>query len=180
MIKIEKELLAPFFISNKMKTLYIVRHAKSSWGSMDISDFDRSLNSRGKEDVPFMGIKLKELKVQPDYVISSPAKRAITTAKGLSEGLGFPITRIDEHANTYESSAEEMLKSIRSISDDVKELMIVGHNPSVSYLVSYLTDEYLTKYSTCGCYAVELDITSWEDISKGKKKFWVYPKYFKS
>lgn len=161
-----------------MKTLYIVRHAKSSWGSFDVNDFDRSLNLRGERDLPLMAQELKKLGVNPDYIISSPAKRAITTAKGLAEGIGFSIDQIDQHENIYESSAEEMLKSIKTVADDVTELMIVGHNPSVSFLVNMLSNEWLDKYSTCGCFAIDFNIDNWKDILKGKKRFWVYPKMY--
>lgn len=161
-----------------MKTLYIVRHAKSSWSDFGASDFDRTLNSRGEHDLPLMGEELKKLDVKPDYIISSPAVRAITTAKGLAEVLGFSSEKIDEHPNTYESSAEEMLKSIRSVPDTVNELMIVGHNPSVSFLVQDLANDWINKFSTCGCYAIEFNEQSWKNIIRGKKKFWAYPKLF--
>lgn len=161
-----------------MKTLYIVRHAKSSWADFGSDDFDRTLDSRGKHDLPLMGEELKKLGVKPDYIISSPAVRAITTAKGLAKALNFNEEGIDLHPNTYESSAQEMLKSIMTVPDSVNELMIVGHNPSVSFLVQDLANDWVMKYSTCGCYAIEFTETSWKDIIKGKKKFWVYPKLF--
>ena len=161
-----------------MKTLYIVRHAKSSWVDFSQDDFDRTLDARGKHDLPLMGAELKRLGVNPDQVISSPAVRAITTARGLARALGFDEANIDLHPNTYESSAEEMLKSIKTVPENVDQLMIVGHNPSVSYLVSDLANDWLNKYSTCGCYAIEFEEGSWKNILKGKKKFWVYPKLF--
>lgn len=161
-----------------MKTLYIVRHAKSSWADFGSSDFDRTLNSRGEHDLPLMGEELKKLNVKPDYIISSPAVRALSTAQGLAKALDFEVSDIDEHLNTYESSAEEMFKSILTVPDSVNELMIVGHNPSVSFLVQDLANDWVNKFSTLGCYAIEFNETSWQNIMKGKKKFWAYPKLF--
>lgn len=161
-----------------MKTLYILRHAKSSWVDFSQDDFDRTLDARGEHDLPLMGAELKKLGVNPDYIISSSALRAITTAKGLANSLGFDASKIDLQPNTYESSAEEMLKSIKTVPDSVDQLMIVGHNPSVSYLVSDLANDWLNKFSTCGCYAIQFENDSWKEIVNGTKKFWVYPKLF--
>lgn len=161
-----------------MKTLYIVRHAKSSWGNLNQDDFDRTLNERGKRDLPFMAEKLKDLGVIPQMIISSPAKRALMTSKGLAEGIGYDPDKIEWHENIYESSAEEMLKSIETVDDEVDELMIVGHNPSVTFLVQKLCGEYLMKYSTCGVFAIEFDSSSWKNLSDGRKLFWIYPKLY--
>ena len=161
-----------------MKRLYIVRHAKSSWKAHDTRDFDRTLDERGERDLPFMADKLNDLNVKPDYIISSPACRAITTARGLAEGIGFDSNKIDEHENIYESSVEEMLKSISTIGDEIDELMIVGHNPSVTFLVYQLCGEMLHKYSTCGIFAIDFDVQSWSELKNGKKVFWIYPKLY--
>ncbi len=73
-----------------MKTLYIVRHAKSSWDDPYLADFDRPLNGRGKRNVPDMGNRLAQLGIKPDLLLSSPANRAISTANGIAEALGYP------------------------------------------------------------------------------------------
>ena len=161
-----------------MKRLYIVRHAKSSWKEIDLNDFDRTLDERGKRDLPFMAARLNDLEVNPTYIISSPASRAITTAKGLAQGIGFDFNNIDEHKNIYESTAEEMLKSISTVGDEVNELMIVGHNPSVTFLVYTLCGEILNKFSTCGIFAIDFKSNSWAEIKNGKKVFWIYPKLY--
>ncbi len=87
-----------------MKYIYLIRHAKSSWGEVDISDFDRPLNKRGKKDLPFMANRLKEFGIKPDLILSSPAKRAQKTAKTIAETIDYDMQDILYEESLYDSS----------------------------------------------------------------------------
>ena len=91
-----------------MKTLYIVRHAKSSWDLAGITDFDRPLNERGKRDAPRMAKRLKEKRVNPDLMLSSPAKRALSTCKRFAEGLGYAKDKIKTERGLYHADEDEI------------------------------------------------------------------------
>ena len=97
-----------------MKMLYIIRHAKSSWADPIASDFERGLNDRGKRDAPKMGKRLKEKEIHPDIVISSPAKRALSTARRISEVLKFKKERVKTDSKLYH--ADETHLSVVTIS----------------------------------------------------------------
>ena len=113
------------------KTLYIARHAKSSWDDASLSDFERPLNKRGKRDAPFMAEKLKELGVKPDLILSSPAQRAKTTAKHYHEALG---SKLEFDERIYEASLMSLIYLIQEQFEKVDSLMIVGHNPGLTML----------------------------------------------
>ncbi len=100
-----------------MKTLYIIRHAKSSWDDLDLKDFNRPLNERGEKDVPKMGKRLKEKEIYPDIMLSSPAKRAIETCKGIAKTLGFPEEKIKTDNRLYHADEDQLLKVVREIED---------------------------------------------------------------
>jgi phosphohistidine phosphatase len=161
-----------------MKTLYIVRHAKSSWKDSALSDFDRPLNKRGKRDVPDMGARLKALNILPDILISSPANRALTAAKGIAEQIGYPFTRIVEEDGLYHASSRSIIQLIANTDNKRDSLMIFGHNPGFTYLINELSDFYLNNLPTTGICGIEFPIDSWKALlnQKGKKVFYDFPK----
>ena len=126
-----------------MKLLYLARHAKSSWKNMDLSDIDRPLNKRGKKDAPFMGKILSKKGINPDLIISSPAKRARKTALVIAEEISYPINSIQYEDNVYESSSRELLEFVKSIDDEYNSVMIFGHNPGFTMLHNYLCSVYI-------------------------------------
>ncbi len=166
-----------------MKKLYLARHAKSSWKEPDLDDFDRPLNKRGKRDAPFIGQKLKEKNILPDMIISSPAKRAITTAKELASQMGFPKDNIVLDENIYEASGGELLSIIQQVNDKHESLMLVGHNPAFTSLHNYLADQYIDNIPTCSIAFIDLNVDSWKEVepNTGTLVDFEYPKkYFKS
>ncbi len=150
-----------------MKTLYIVRHAKSSWDHPDLADFDRPLAERGENDAPRMGAKLKEYKQFPDLVVTSPAVRALTTAKIICEAIGFPVESIITNRKVYHADPEALLEIIRNIPDGKNCVMLVGHNPGLMYFVNNLVDQEIENLPTCAIIRVELKITHWVDTRWG-------------
>jgi len=160
-----------------VKKLYLIRHAKSSWKDLELSDFDRPLNKRGKEDAPLMGELLAQMGVVPGAIYSSPAKRAKRTAKIIAQKVGFnkDINFIDR---VYEASSYELLDLIRSFSDKYSSVFLFGHNPGFSLLAEDLSGEYVENIPTSGIYAISFDIEKWRDVGEGEGKaigFW-YPK----
>ena len=156
------------------KTLYLLRHAKSSWKDFSLSDFDRPLNKRGKHDAPFMAEKMKEKGIQPDSIISSPAKRAKRTAKIFSDVLEAPLFL---EAKLYEADIKEMLWIIQKAFETQDEVMIVGHNPELTYLNEILSDKEIFNIPTAGIVAIHFDAYPIQE-NKGKQLFFDYPKKY--
>ena len=162
-----------------MKTLFLVRHAKSSWKDSSIDDNDRPLNKRGKRDAPFMGELLKEKVVNPDLVISSPAKRASKTAQIIAEQIGYYKKDIIYSEEIYEASSRELVDFIKKIDDKYNSVMLFGHNPGFTMLNNFLSKHYIDNIPTCGIVALEFNNT-WKEIDKNTAKmiFFDYPKRY--
>ena len=161
-----------------MKTLYLVRHAKSSWKYPNLDDFERPLNKRGRKNAPFMGSVLKKLKVAPDLVISSPANRAAMTARIIAAAISYPLENILYSETIYEFSENVLIHVVKQIDDAVNNAMVVGHNPAINGLANYVGDQPISNIPTCGVFCVELDISSWAKMGEhcGKLKFFEFPK----
>src|SRR5688572_19085866 len=113
-----------------MKTLYVLRHAKSSWNDPHLSDFDRPLNDRGERTAPFIGKLMRDRGLIPDVVISSPARRALETAKLVREAAGIePDILFDERI--YEASPQALRQVAAEADDLLASIMLVGHNPGI-------------------------------------------------
>jgi len=165
-----------------MKTLYLVRHAKSSWKYSTLDDFERPLNKRGRKSAPFMGRILKKLKVAPDLIISSPANRAATTARIIADSIDYPLERIQYSETIYEFSENALIHFIRQIEDSVKTAMVVGHNPAITDLANTIGDTAISNIPTCGVFCVNLNISSWAAFGehRGELNFFEFPKKHKS
>jgi phosphohistidine phosphatase len=165
-----------------MKTLYLVRHAKSSWKFPNLDDFERPLNNRGRKNAPFMGKVLKKLKVAPNLVIASPANRASMTARMIAAAINYPLENIRYSEAIYEFSEKALIHVVKKIDDDVNKAMVVGHNPAINGLANYISDQAIGNIPTCGAICVELDISSWANVNAhcGKLKFFEFPKKQKS
>jgi phosphohistidine phosphatase len=161
-----------------MKTIYLVRHAKSSWKYPNLDDFERPLNKRGRKNAPFMGKVLKKLKVAPDLVISSPANRAATTARIIAAAINYPLENIRYSEAIYEFSENTLIHVVKQIDNTVNMAMLVGHNPAINGLANYIGDQPIGNIPTCGVFCAELNISSWKKISEhcGKLKFFEFPK----
>jgi phosphohistidine phosphatase len=148
------------------KKLYVVRHAKSDWSHEGLSDFERPLNERGLSNAPFMADKFAEAGHLLDYILTSPANRAITTAGYFKRRLGLRDGQWDTERKIYESDATRLLSIINRLDDAHKSVMIVGHNPGLSSLVQLLTGEWVVM-STCSIAEVEIPFDSWSLASEG-------------
>ncbi len=161
-----------------LKTLYIIRHAKSSWDDPLLDDFSRPLNERGKRDAPRMGKRLKEKRIAPAVMITSPARRALATCKRIAEVLNYSADRIKIERELYHASDEGILDVIKTIKDKYDNAVIVGHNPGLTNFVNLLGNQHFENMPTCSIAAFTLPVTSWKDIKLGMGKliFFDYPK----
>jgi phosphohistidine phosphatase len=156
-----------------MKTLCVIRHAKSSWDQPGLSDFDRPLNDRGKRDAPRMGKRLKEKGVHPDVMISSPAKRAFSTCKRIAAVLGFAEEKIKTERALYHADEEEILSAVRKINDKHHVAMVFGHNPGLTEFANLLSDKdnVIDNVPTCGVVVFDFKVDSWTQINFGNGEF---------
>jgi phosphohistidine phosphatase len=165
-----------------MKTLILVRHAKSSWDNPDLKDFDRPLNERGKKDAPKMAARFKEKQITPAILLSSPAKRAIKTCKIFASELKYPETVIHTNPDLYHASENMLLKIVQCMRDDFNEIMIFGHNPGLNDFAEMLTGVFIENIPTCGMIAIQFPFNQWNKTAAGTGKilFFDFPKKFKS
>lgn len=164
-----------------MKTVYLIRHAKSSWEDESLSDFDRPLNERGKIDAPRMGKRLKEKNLTPDVLLSSPAKRALSTAKRIADAIGYPKEKIKTDQGLYHADEDEILNVIRSVGDKNDCLVIFGHNPGLTDFVNAMSNDrkrFIDNIPTCGVVAFRFEASSWKqiDFGKGEMLLFDFPK----
>ena len=145
-----------------MKTLLIMRHAKSSWKDSSLPDHDRPLNNRGEEDAPRIGEALKKLDLTPTLILSSTAARAVQTAELVAQASGYE-GEVKRDRNLFHAGVDEFLEVLQRVSDHETTVMVVGHNPGISELVDYMTDrpEMMT---TANVAILRLSIDSWDDL----------------
>jgi len=159
------------------RILYLVRHAKSSWDDARLKDIDRPLNKRGFRDAPNMGKRLYEAGVQVQMILSSPAKRAYTTASLIACEIEYDSRKIIIDDDIYEATTRDLLNIIHELDDTLISVMLVGHNPGFTALANYLTKEYFDNVPTSGIVAISFS-SSWNQIGRnsGKLIFFDYPK----
>jgi phosphohistidine phosphatase len=162
-----------------MKTVILVRHAKSSWKDSSLKDFDRPLNKRGKRDALFMGKKLKDRQLMPDLILSSPAKRAKKTATSIAEEIGYPKKKIRYDDKMYHSGEQALLEIVRNQDDGHGTIMLFGHNPELGDLAEMLLKrDPVYTIPTTGVYCIRFAVPSWKNVQEGKGEtvFFDYPK----
>lgn len=164
-----------------MKNLILVRHAKSSWDDLHLSDHDRPLNHRGEKDAPRMAKRLKEKRIFPDVLLSSTAKRALDTATVFASILKFPADQIHTTKKIYHANEDQLLSVIQFIKDlrDKEEVVLLfGHNPGLTEFTNALAEESIDNIPTCGIVSIQLKIKKWKDASFGcgELVFFDYPK----
>lgn len=161
-----------------MKRLILIRHAKSSWKTQGLSDHDRPLNKRGRNDAPAMGKYLAIRKVRPDLIISSPAKRAVATMKRIAGEIGVPEHKIVRDGRLYETGAQGLLGIVREIDDSRDEVILCGHNPALTDFCNLLSDCRIDNIPTCGVVSIRFSVDSWKDVDpdSGETEYFECPK----
>ena len=178
-------IFAYFIDKNKelqlMKTLYLARHAKSSWKSPELMDIDRPLNKRGKRDAPIMGEALNQKGVNIDLIVTSPANRARLTAESIAKEIGYKKKNIVVDDDLYEFSSSGLIKVIQQFDNEFDSVMMFGHNPGFTTLNNSLTDQYIDNIPTGGIVCIQFDL-KWNKIKSntGKTQFFIYPKMYSS
>lgn len=164
--------------SSRFKKIYLIRHAKSSWNSPSVRDFDRPLNERGLSDAPVMGRRIADQQISVDLIISSEANRAQTTAKLIAKEIDYDEKQIQLTKAIYHASIPEMIQLINQISDQHQTIVLFGHNPTFTELAEYLTDEAYSTLPTCGIVGIQTNVDSWSLVSGGcGEQIWFdYPK----
>ena len=156
-----------------MKTLFLIRHAKSDW-PINMSDFDRPLNERGKKNAPKMANFLKNLGVRIDNFVTSPAKRALTTCRYFAEV--FENKNIKKMEELYNASPTEFLEVIENLDDSVENVAIFSHNNGITYFANSLTDENIEHMPTCSVVAFRIETENWAEFKKSAKEFLFFNK----
>jgi phosphohistidine phosphatase len=162
-----------------MKTLMLLRHAKSSWDDAGLRDFERPLSDRGRRAAPRMGKALAERGPSPDMIISSPAIRAKQTVEAFVKAAGFDIQpKLD--GRIYEAPSAELMKLIRGLPNTRNTVLLVGHNPGFEETLARITGAY-ERMPTAALACIELGVDRWEDVedSGGRLAWFLTPKMLK-
>ena len=161
-----------------MKELIIVRHAKSSWKNSGLDDRERPLNKRGERDAPEMGARLATRKDRPDLIVSSPAVRALETARIIAKKLGYVCKKIVVKERLYGASAADLLDVIRNADDVVVTLMLFGHNPGLTELANHLGPRPIPNLPTCGVLHLAFKTDTWSTVgyARGDEVLFEFPK----
>jgi phosphohistidine phosphatase len=154
-----------------MKTLLLIRHAKSSWNDSSLPDIERPLNDRGKSDAPMMAQRLIEKKLDIDLFITSPAKRARKTCEKFMKEFKIDEENAVIEPGLYEAGEEDFYAVIEAIDNRHNVAALFSHNPGLTYFVNLLTDTRVNNVPTCGIFAVRLHEDDWATIKTGKKEF---------
>ena len=164
-----------------MKTLVLVRHAKSDWGNSMLSDFDRPLNKRGMNDAPLMAGIIAELGIKPDCIFTSAANRAQTTARFFAKHFGINDDRFNALTEIYNGGMRDYINIINEANNKYDTVLLFGHNPEITILASQFVSQFSEHIPTAGCFAIDFDINDWLHIEsgKGKLRFFEYPKNYK-
>jgi phosphohistidine phosphatase len=163
-----------------MKSLLLIRHAKSSWDSPTLQDFDRPLNERGLKDAPMMAERLLRKKVHIDGWVSSTAKRAFTTAKLFAEVYKTDVQHISTYPALYHAPPLIFEQVISQLNDDWKTVAIFSHNPGITEFANQLGVARIDNMPTCSVFGVHFLCNRWKDALSSEVRFWLfdYPKNF--
>jgi len=165
-----------------MKTIYFVRHAKSSWDDITLDDHDRPLNKRGKRDAPVMARRLLGIDVAPDGLLSSTAKRARQTAAYFADVLVVSAEDKRYEAALYHAWPSTIEQQIRQLPDQWTTVLVFGHNPGYTDLANRMqNDAYIGNVPTCGIVGAQAEIDDWTDFSlaEARRIAYLYPKQIK-
>lgn len=157
-----------------MKTLTIVRHAKSSWADTSLRDHERPLNKRGFRDAPEMGRRIGEHGIRPSLIVSSPAVRAWSTAKAVAKAISYPYEFLEKEPNLYHASVDRILDVICAQDERCNNLMLVGHNPGFTDFANYLVPGLTGNLPTAAVVSFELETDDWRLYDRPSTKLLVH------
>jgi phosphohistidine phosphatase len=161
-----------------MKTLYLLRHAKSSWDQPELRDFERPLAGRGLKDISRIGQRFSQSGRGVECIISSPAVRAKTTALLFAREVGYPADDIIANPELYFAGASMFLKAASLVDEHFQSAMLVGHNPAITEFVNDMCDAGIDNVPTSGLVELRLPVEKWSDVRYGDAELvdFDYPK----
>lgn len=157
-----------------MKTLILIRHAKSSWSEAGLSDSERPLNERGKKDAPDMAKRLHKRGLTIHKLISSPAERAFRTARYFAKEYAVKKDEIQIERMLYGALVSQFDHLVAALKDKYETVALFSHNPGITDYANSLTNVHTDNIPTCGVFAVQADVDSWKEFGKAEKKFLFY------
>ena len=157
-----------------MKTLTLVRHAKSSWKDNALSDHDRPLNKRGERDAPDMGQRVADAGIRPSLILSSTANRALTTAKVFAAQLSYPLEFLQREKALYLASVDDMLDVLVAQDNGFNSIMLFAHNPGMTDFANYLVPGLTSNLPTAGVVCVNLECDEWSLYERPKTELVLY------
>ncbi len=157
-----------------MKTLILVRHAKSSWDEAGLSDSERPLNERGKKDAPEMAKRLRKRGLAIEGFVSSPAERAFHTARFFAREYDLKKDDIQVERTLYGAIPSQFDQVVSSLKDKYNAVALFSHNPGITDYANGLTSVRTDNIPTCGVFVVQADVESWKNFSKAERKFLFY------
>tara|TARA_Y100000748_G_C15205358_1_gene375172 strand:+ start:76 stop:570 length:495 start_codon:yes stop_codon:yes gene_type:complete len=140
-----------------MKEIYVLRHAKSSWDNSNLSDFERPLADRGISDAKKMSKFLKDMNIKIDKVLCSNAIRAKETFDLTADGFNFEIDKATYLDKLYFGDTTTIIQDLKELDESLNNILIVGHNPTLHYLVEILTNESINRFTTCNLATISHD-----------------------
>ncbi|OAD92523.1 hypothetical protein A7A78_01040 [Aequorivita soesokkakensis] len=161
-----------------MKTLYLVRHAKSSW-KHDVDDHKRPLKKRGERDGKLVSEKVKTEIDPPQKMISSDATRAFSTAQFFKKALNISDANFETDHGLYDFSGQNVMRIIKALNNNLDSVMIVGHNHAFTSIANMLGNRYIENVPTCGFVMLQFDEKEWSEITTGKTVKTIFPRDLK-
>lgn len=149
-----------------MKTLYLMRHAKSSWNFDGLSDQERPLNNRGRTDAPHMGQALAERNIQLSLLVSSPAVRALSTAALVAKELNYPSERVEVIEGIYEADLDRLADIVHGLPDEAETVLLVGHNPTITDTANHFSPSGVPEMATAAVVCLRFQADHWADVSR--------------
>jgi phosphohistidine phosphatase len=161
-----------------LKTIILVRHAKSSWDDFSLKDEDRPLTDRGKKNAPDMAKRLLKKKVPIDAILSSPAERAKSTAEYFAREYDISKKKIILIPELYMANNDAFVRTIRNAPEKANSIALFSHNDGITHFANSLSEAKVDNMPTCSVFAVKVDIKSWDEFEPGKSEFYFfdYPK----
>jgi len=161
-----------------MKEIVIIRHAKSSW-EYDYKDIDRPLKNRGITDAGLVSKEFLLFKYKPEFVFSSPAKRAVETCNIFVRNINISNNIVRFHDQLYDFGGDKVVDFIKSMDNTYNKVMIFGHNHALTSIVNLFGDQYIDNLPTCGLVVLEFDIDNWKDVDQGHIVKTIFPRDLK-
>ncbi len=154
-----------------MRSLFLIRHAKTSWKDPSQNDFYRILNDRGNRDAPIMAKRLLQKNIPIDAFISSPATRALATCQYFAKAFGRKNEDIIREPQLYHASSSTIFDVVKQVNDNYRSIAIFSHNPGITDFVNCLTEIKIDNMPTCAIFAVQVKTEKWEHLEDANKTF---------